>query len=481
MAAERPTARQPVRVAANDPRLIQAWRLRAAGRLDEADAAFRVLLTDGPLSARAHYGLAAICWDRSQSGETEAHLRQALALSPDDARGLAFLGCVRAASGATGEARELLSRIDVRRADPSRDCLIIGRLAVALGERGVAAQAYRRYLAVRPNDTRAYSDVMALGAPYSRDILSQVARRHPDLGLPRAARAVLATRGQALALAGALKVDPGSPLALWWLGKRLLREHDSAALGFLDRAWVQAGDLDALAPAAVVATTLVEAYLQFGFVPEALAVGERAMQRSTTDAGLLTAVARALTKSGCGGQAWTLVRQAISLAPKLAASWRLAAELQAERGGWPQAVACARRAAVLAPTHPDGWALLIRLGGGAAGAARLWSRLGRWREAASAWQAVIMVSPGDSHGWRGLADAWDRLGWTTARRRWLDRWIPANRSAGAWLCLAKSAVDRPAATAALQAALQVAHGPDDWLSIGETAIEMDVTEVAVAA
>ncbi|MBC7543621.1 MAG: hypothetical protein H7338_12910 [Candidatus Sericytochromatia bacterium] len=27
----------------------------------------------------------------------------------------------------------------------------------------------------------------------------------------------------------------------------------------------------------------------------------------------------------------------------------------------------------------------------------------------------------------------------------------------------------------------MAHGPDDWLSIGETAIEMDVTEVAVAA
>lgn len=466
--------------AATDPRLVNAWRLRAAGRLDEADRAFRELLAVAPLSARAHYGLAAIHWDRSQAAATEAHLRQALSLVPDDARGLAFLGCVRAASGAVAEAREILGRIDLKRADPGRDCLLIGRLAVALGERGLAAQAYQRYLAARPTDTRAYSDVIALGTPYSRSVLERVSRRHPDLGLPRAAKAVLATRGQAVALAAALRVDPGSPLALWWMGKRCLREGDRAAFGFLERALVQAGDGDNLAPTAAIATTLVEAYAQAGYLIEALATGERVMARCP-DATLMTAVARVLAKAGHGRQAWQLVRAAIQTQPHVAPAWRFAAELQAERGAWPQAVACARKAIELAPAHPEGWALVARIGNAAAGAARLWSRLGRPREAGAAWQAVVMVSPGESAGWRGLAEAWDLLGWTTARRRWLERWLPQNRSSGAWLCLARAATERAAAKTALTAAHEVAKNREDWLAVGQAALELDVASVAEAA
>jgi tetratricopeptide (TPR) repeat protein len=480
MGSQRRTERQPAVSAANDPRLVNAWRLRAAGRLDEADRAFRELLAVAPLSARAHYGLAAIHWDRSQAAATEDHLRQALSLAPDDARGLAFLGCVRAASGAVAEARELLGRIDLKRADPGRDCLLIGRLAVALGERGLAAQAYQRYLGARPTDTRAYSDVIALGTPYSRSVLERVSRRHPELGLPRAARAVLATRGQAVALAAALRVDPGSALALWWVGKRALREGDPAAFGYLERALVQAGDGDNLAPLTAIATTLVEAYGQSGYLAEALATGERVMARHT-DATLMTAVARILARAGHGRQAWQLVRSAISSQPQVANAWRFAAELQAERGAWPQAVACARRAIELAPAHPDGWALVSRIGNAAAGAARLWSRLGRPREAGAAWQAVVMVSPGESAGWRGLADTWDLLGWTTARRRWLERWLPQNRSSGAWLCLARAATERGAAQTALTAAHKVAKNREDWLAVGMTAMELDVSAVAELA
>jgi tetratricopeptide (TPR) repeat protein len=480
MGSQRRNERPSAVSVANDPRLVHAWRLRAAGRLDEADRAFRELLAVAPLSARAHYGLAAIHWDRSQAEATESHLRQALILAPDDARGLAFLGCVRAASGAMAEARELLGRIDLKRADPGRDCLLIGRLAVALGERGVAAQAYQRYLGVRPNDTRAYSDVIALGTPYSRSVLARVSRRHPDLGLPRAAKAVLATRGQAVALAAALRIDPGSALALWWMGKRALRDGDPAAFGYLERALVQAGDKDGLAPMAAVATTLVEAYAVAGYIPEALATGELAMAR-VADAALMTAVARVMARAGQGRKAWQLVRAAINAQPMVACAWRFAAELQAERGAWPQAVACARRAIELAPAHPEGWALVSRIGTAAAGAARLWSRLGRPREAGAAWQAVVMVSPGESAGWRGLGDTWDVLGWTTARRRWLERWLPQNRSCGAWLCLARAATERNAAKTALTAAHKVAKNREDWLAVGTAAMELDVAAVAEAA
>jgi tetratricopeptide (TPR) repeat protein len=92
-----------------------------------------------------------------------------------------------------------------------------------------------------------------------------------------------------------------------------------------------------------------------------------------------------------------------------------------------------------------------------------------------------MVSPGESAGWHGLAEAWDHLGWTAARRRWLERWVPQNRSCGAWLCLAKAATERQAAKAALTAAQKVALDREDWLALGEAAMELDLPAVAEAA
>lgn len=470
-----------IRSSPPDPRLVQAWRLRAAGRLDEAAAAFRALLADSPLTARAHYGLAAIHWDRAKAAETEAHLRQALALMPDDARGLAFLGCVRAASGAAAEARVLLARIDLRRADPVRDCPVIARLAQALGEAAVAAAALQRYLTVCPNDTRAYRELLALGSGHARPVLDRLSRRYPSQVMPRAAKVLLAKRNQAGALQAALRIDPGCALLLWTEGKRLLASNDSQAIDYLHRAWLQATDGDVLAPPPAVAGSLVAALAQFGYLPELLAMIDLTMARHPHDGDLLLVSARSLARLGLASKAWGLVRRLLARQPARADVWRLAAELHAERGAWPQAVAFGRRAAALDPAHPEGWSLVTRVAQEAAGAARLWARLGRWQEAAQAWQAVVMGAPDNSAAWQGLAEVWEQLGWTPERRRWVARWLPERKSCGAWLCAALAATDPGTAERALAAALQVASEAEEWSTVGHLALALDMPEVAAMA
>jgi len=131
--------------------LLAASLAESAGQTEEAEAAYRRLLTKDPGSVPANTGLAHVLMTRKQYPEAETSLRAAIAKSPDDPTLNAQLATVLAAQD-KAEALPLLQKLYA--AHP-HDAAITRMLADVEAQAGDAAGSDRLYttlLASRPDD-----------------------------------------------------------------------------------------------------------------------------------------------------------------------------------------------------------------------------------------------------------------------------------------------------------------------------------------
>jgi tetratricopeptide (TPR) repeat protein len=135
----------------------------AAGRLDEAEAAFREAVAADPGDAVAHLNLGSALAGQGRLDEALAELREAIRLEPGSARAHYNLGTLFASLGRDSEAvaehREALALDPAYRSarlNLANALLRLGRCAEAVGE-------YRRFIAADPaNRTARQAEAVAL-------------------------------------------------------------------------------------------------------------------------------------------------------------------------------------------------------------------------------------------------------------------------------------------------------------------------------
>lgn len=167
--SERPTTAAPSATSsggsASDPDLAfpserRGSKLRqgeahlAAGRLDEAEAAFRGAIAERPQDARAHFDLGLTLELRGRSADAAQSYRRAISRAPAFAEALSNLGRLLRVSGRLEEATELFRR--AVRANPE---LVSAHLNLALALEDaekwrLARAAYREVLRLEPTQVR---------------------------------------------------------------------------------------------------------------------------------------------------------------------------------------------------------------------------------------------------------------------------------------------------------------------------------------
>jgi tetratricopeptide (TPR) repeat protein len=299
--------------------LSQGLRLHRAGKLDQAEAAYRQILRRRPRDADALHLLGVLAHQRRQHADAVRLIEQALAVRPDNAAYLSNHGAALAALGSLSAAEESLRRATaLNPSDPEALCnlgIVLRKQGrhreavscydrslelreasaethnnrgVALsqcGELAEAERAYRRALSLRPNYAEAWNNLglvlrdegrtdEALDA-YSRALAIQ----------PRYAEA-LNNRGTVLTRAGrlpeameafraALEIRRGHGETLNNLGMALNRLGRSfEALQVFEEAVLRAPHLNS------VLANLVDLLRELGRLPEAAARLEEACRAS---------------------------------------------------------------------------------------------------------------------------------------------------------------------------------------------------------
>lgn len=153
--------RDPAPPPVSAARMMEARAAFAAGRADQAAAAFATIITDDPQAASAWAGLGACRAELGEIGLAIAALERGLSLNPADPAALTTLGNVVAAKGRHGDGARL-QRNAVRLApdfSPAWDNL--GVALLALGRDEEAAQCHRQALVGMSLSVGAWSNYAA--------------------------------------------------------------------------------------------------------------------------------------------------------------------------------------------------------------------------------------------------------------------------------------------------------------------------------
>jgi tetratricopeptide (TPR) repeat protein len=228
----RPLPQGSERPGAAQPKLREGNRLLAAGRLTEAETAFREAARLAPKSPAPLLALADVALRRARPQDSEQLVREALALAPRSAEVAAVAGRVALALGKRDEARAQFERaIEL---DPGFDSpmLDLGELHMIDGAPALAEKTFRAALAVRPQHGGAHFGLgralVALNrVPEAERAFAAAARHSAGNPLPLIAQAeVQAMQGrtpQALqTLELAHQADPSNPRSRMARGQLLL-------------------------------------------------------------------------------------------------------------------------------------------------------------------------------------------------------------------------------------------------------------------
>jgi eukaryotic-like serine/threonine-protein kinase len=262
--------------------------LAFAGRLNEAEVAYRQAIGLKPDYAIAHYKLSQVLWEHGQLDEAIAACRRAIELKPDHARARYSLGVALADKGQLDEA------------------IACYKKAIALDPKLAAAQ---NNLGLLLKDSGQWEEAVAC---YKKaiELDPKLARAHYNLGL------ALADKGQLPeAIASyrkAIALNPKDAMA-----------HDSLGHALLDK----------------------------GEVDEAIAWYKKAIALDPKDAKARNNLGVALKVNGQWEEAIACYQKAIELDPKLAkAHYNLGLAL-ADKGQLPEAIASFKKAIALNPKH----------------------------------------------------------------------------------------------------------------------------------
>jgi predicted O-linked N-acetylglucosamine transferase (SPINDLY family) len=146
----------------NDETLQTAIQFHQAGRLDDAEKWYRIVLRTNPKCSDAQHLLGLVEYQRGRSELALPHIRRALAGRPASAAYLNSLGAVCRALGQLDEAQSAFERsiqIQPQYADPYNN---LGTLLFAKGRFDEAEQVYQKALALKPEFVDAFVNLGSL-------------------------------------------------------------------------------------------------------------------------------------------------------------------------------------------------------------------------------------------------------------------------------------------------------------------------------
>jgi protein O-GlcNAc transferase len=137
--------------AQNQQAFFEAMQLHRAGRLPEAEAAYRKLLAQDPNRADASQMLGVVLSQTGRAGEGEALIRRAISLQPGNANVHSNLGFVLVNQGRKEEAVEAFRKAVALRPDFLDALTNLGNVFRELGRLDEAVAAYQQALQRRPS------------------------------------------------------------------------------------------------------------------------------------------------------------------------------------------------------------------------------------------------------------------------------------------------------------------------------------------
>jgi tetratricopeptide (TPR) repeat protein len=147
--------RKAISLGVNGPatRVVLARALEGLGRIEEAIAAYRVVLSQAPLSVDPNRELAQLIWMRTGDlAQASEHLLKQLAMHPDDTNLIRILAKLKRIAGDPDGARALLEAA-IDRVTPPNEHLFMdaAEIATAQGDAPGALRLARRGYALVPN------------------------------------------------------------------------------------------------------------------------------------------------------------------------------------------------------------------------------------------------------------------------------------------------------------------------------------------
>jgi predicted O-linked N-acetylglucosamine transferase (SPINDLY family) len=360
--------------------LAQGLAHHQAGRLAEAEAAYRRVLQAQPEQPDALHLLGVLALQAGRPADAVTRIRKAVAQRPDSATYQANLGVALQATGQVEEARTVLERavgLDPRHVDALFN---LGVTLQTLGLLDQAAERYQRVLALvsgHPGARRNLGNALhALGrhaeaAEAYRLLLGLVPADAGLLGSLGTALAAQERHAEAVeAFEAAVRLAPSDADA--WLNLAMARHHAArhdadlyeAAIEAYQRALTLRPDhaegwqsLGRALSASDRPAGAVEAHQR------ALALLDAGRDGPSAGAALRLSVLRdlvsALYVDGRRGEAARVLRSVVDLAPEDADSWRHLGMTLATSGSPDEAVLALERAVALDPSHADARSKLI--------------------------------------------------------------------------------------------------------------------------
>lgn len=388
-----------------------------AGRLPEAEALYRQILTLDPEHPGALYLLGGIAYHNGDYAQALALVQRALAEEPDDPDALHLLACIalrlqKTELGLESVERALALHPAYPQAHQTRADLLLalGRndeaiaayrqalqmdpqlaeahcnLGLLLGQQGNAVEAiacYRQALALQPGLTRAlYSlgELLAAQGDQAGAIASyrQVIALAPDYApahgmLGNALRATGDFEGAVASYRRVLELEPDHALAHNFLGValRALGRNEEAAASYRNAVAARPDYVEAL-------SNLGVALHDLGQLDEAADCYRRALAQRADIAEIHGNLANTLLQQGAVDDAIAAYRRALELKPERAELHNFLGRALRQQERLDEAIACYERAIALQPDYAEAYS---NLGNAQAKSARIGEAIASYRQA----------------------------------------------------------------------------------------------------
>jgi tetratricopeptide (TPR) repeat protein len=365
-----------------------AMQLHRAGRLPEAEAAYRNFLARSPGHAEGHHMLGLVLGGLGRRDEALASIDQALALQPDNPAALTNRAQTRIALGRLAEAQSDLELALRLRPDLAQAWNSLGTARQGLGDAAGAEQAYRKAIALKPDFADAFYNLGLLQQSAGRNeeaiaayrkaigLRPQFAAAHNNLG--NALRAANRDDEALTHYEAAMRIDPALGDAFSNYGLLLQsRGQGEAAVAALETAVRLRPD------SAVAFDNLGIAYHACNRYLDAEAAHRRALGLDPQSVQAFNNLGNALASQGRAEEALQAYRTVLERAPDNPDAHSNIGLILHEQHRTPEAIERFERALAIKPDHFDA---LNNLG-------YLLQEQGRRRDAMALYRRALAVNP----------------------------------------------------------------------------------------